>query len=152
MLPAPAFAAFACAFSLAFADFWPLPPPIFFFVKFRVFGPFFMGGIFLQKDDAFLGKISKLRREREREPGKREKKKTKKKNVFLVFAAILVATQTVLLFRFFRFFCFWRPRRGQRETVALLGRTPPPPGRRQHLWDEIPKEQRSMLSSSRRER
>ena len=30
MLPAPPFAAFACAFSLALADFWPLPPPMVF--------------------------------------------------------------------------------------------------------------------------
>ena len=30
MLPAPPFAAFACAFSLALADFWPLPPPMLF--------------------------------------------------------------------------------------------------------------------------
>ena len=75
MLPAPAFAAFACAFSLAFADFWPLPPPIFFLLNF--FSSFLCG--FPQKKGCFSRENKQLIEERERESREEGEKKKKKK-------------------------------------------------------------------------
>ena len=75
MLPAPAFAAFACAFSLAFADFWPLPPPIFFLLNFLVL---FLCGI-PRKKRCFSLENKQLIEEREREPGRRRRRRRRRR-------------------------------------------------------------------------